>query len=306
MHPLSALPAVSASADAGLTPHTSRPSPPASSASAVRRARPAERRRAGSGKSFQRFLPWIAPLAILALWQAASSLNWVSPGTLPPPTSVLGAAGDLLASGELQRGIAVSLGRIAAGFGIGATLGLVLGFLVGMSKVAEGLVDRTLQMVRVVPHLALVPLMIAWFGIGEEPKIILVAMGTLFPVYLNTVNGIKNVDARLIQLGQAYGLGRWELIRDVILMGAMPSILTGIRYSLGVAWLTLVVAETINAQDGIGFIAQNAREMMRNDRVILAILIYSFAGLLADQLTRLVEARILRWHTSYRPQGDQS
>lgn len=248
-------------------------------------------------------LPWVVPILALILWQASATFAWVSPGTLPPPTAVLQAALDLLETGELQKGIWVSLMRIAAGFGIGATLGLVLGFLVGMSNVAEGLVDRTLQMVRVVPHLALVPLMIAWFGIGEEPKIILVAMGTLFPVYLNTVNGIKNVDSRLIQLGRAYGLNRWELIRDIILMGAMPSILTGIRYSLGVAWLTLVVAETINAQDGIGFIAQNAREMMRNDRVILAILIYSFAGLLADQLTRLVEARVLRWHSSYQPRG---
>lgn len=248
-------------------------------------------------------LPWIVPICALILWQASATFAWVSPGTLPAPTAVLQAALDLLETGELQKGIGVSLLRIAAGFGIGATLGLVLGFLVGMSNVAEGLIDRTLQMVRVVPHLALVPLMIAWFGIGEEPKIILVAMGTLFPVYLNTVNGIKNVDARLIQLGRAYGLNQWELIRDIILMGAMPSILTGIRYSLGVAWLTLVVAETINAQDGIGFIAQNAREMMRNDRVILAILIYSFAGLLADQMTRLVEARVLRWHSSYQPRG---
>lgn len=256
--------------------------------------------------NFHHFLPWIVPICALVLWQASATFGWVSAGTLPAPTSVLQAAIDLTATGELQKGIGVSLLRIAAGFGIGATLGLVLGFLVGMSSVAEGLVDRSLQMVRVVPHLALVPLMIAWFGIGEEPKVILVAMGTLFPVYLNTVNGIKNVDSRLIQLGRAYGLNQWGLIRDVILMGAMPSILTGIRYSLGVAWLTLVVAETINAQDGIGFIAQNAREMMRNDRVILAILIYSFAGLLADQLTRLIEARVLRWHSSYQPRGAQA
>lgn len=250
-------------------------------------------------------LPWLVPILLVAFWQLASSLSWVSPITLPPPSSVIGAALDLLETGELQRGILVSLWRIALGFGIGAATGLVLGFLVGMSRIAEGLVDRSLQMVRVIPHLALVPLMIAWFGIGETPKIILVAMGTLFPVYLNTVNGIKNIDTRLIQLGRAYGLTQFQLLRDIVVMGAMPSILTGIRYSLGVAWLTLVIAETINAQDGIGFIAQNAREMMRNDRVILAILIYSLAGLLADQITRVIEARVLRWNPSYQKKGSQ-
>ncbi len=248
-------------------------------------------------------LPWLVPVLIVVFWQMASTFNWVSPTTLPAPSRVLAAAGDLLGTGELQRGILVSLGRIAAGFSIGAAIGLVLGFLVGMSHIAEGLVDRTLQMIRVIPHLALVPLMIAWFGIGETPKVILVAMGTLFPVYLNTVNGIKNVDPRLIQLGQAYGLNQLQLVRDIVVMGAMPSILTGIRYSLGVAWLTLVIAETINAQDGIGFIAQNAREMMRNDRVILAILIYSLAGLLADLITRLIERRVLRWNPSYQKRG---
>jgi sulfonate transport system permease protein len=246
-------------------------------------------------------LPWIIPATVLLLWQLLPNISAISSSTLPPPSKVLQAALDLTRTGELQNGILVSLRRIGIGFAIGACTGLLLGFLVGMSRTAEGLIDSTLQMVRVVPHLALVPLMIAWFGIGEEPKVILVALGTLFPVYLNTVNGIKNVDWRLIQLGQSYGLNRLELVRDIVLMGAMPSILTGIRYALGVAWLTLVIAETINAKDGVGYIAQNAREMLRNDRVILAILIYALAGLAADQITRVIEQRVLKWHSSYQP-----
>ncbi|KAF1047908.1 ABC transporter permease subunit [Xylophilus sp.] len=253
-------------------------------------------------KTVSVFLPWVIPVLLLAAWQVLPVFSPLSSATLPPPSQVLKAAWDLSRSGDLPGGILVSLRRIGIGFALGAASGLVLGFLVGMSRTAEGLIDRSLQMVRVIPHLALVPLMIAWFGIGEEPKIILVALGTLFPVYLNTVNGIRNVDGRLIQLGMSYGLGRLALVRDIILMGAMPSILTGIRYALGVAWLTLVIAETINAKDGVGYIAQNAREMLRNDQIIVAILVYALAGLLADQITRTIEHRALRWHAGYQTQ----
>jgi sulfonate transport system permease protein len=200
----------------------------------------------------------------------------------------------------LQRHLTVSLRRILIGFTLGASIGLVLGFVVGLSRIAEGLVDRTLQMLRALPHLALVPLLIAAFGIGELPKVVLVTLGVIFPVYLNTVAGIRTVDPKLVQLGESYGLGRGARIRDIIVPGAMPMILTGIRYALGVAWLTLVIAETIATSEGIGFLAQNGRDMLRNDRIVLAILLYAVAGLLADQITRLIEARVLRWNPYYQ------
>ena len=128
---------------------------------------------------------------------------------------------------------------------------------------------------------------------------LLVALGTLFPVYINTMSGIRNVDAKLVELGRSYGLGRFELIYSVILPGALQPILVGIRYALGVAWLTLVVGETIASRDGIGYLVQNARELLRIDIIVLAIFLYAIAGWLADLLTRLVERRLLRWHPAY-------
>ncbi|MBL3670011.1 ABC transporter permease [Streptomyces sp. M2CJ-2] len=249
--------------------------------------------------------PWAVPLLVLVVWQWTAAAGILSPSVLPAPGAVLRAGSDLAATGELQFHILTSLRRILQGFALGAATGLILGFLVGMSKVTEILLDRSLQMVRTIPHLALVPLMIAWFGIGEEPKILLVALGTFFPIYLNTVTGIRGVDPKLLQLGRSYGLGRWRLVRDIAVPGAMPTILSGIRYSLGVAWMTLVVAETISASDGIGYLAQNARELLRTDQIVLAIVLYALAGLLADLLTRLIERRVLRWHPNYRPKANQ-
>ncbi|RKN07400.1 ABC transporter permease [Streptomyces radicis] len=245
-------------------------------------------------------LPWVVPAALLVIWQTGSSSGLIPPATLPALSDVIDAGTYLAETGDLQRNVLISLRRIAIGFALGATAGLLLGFAVGMSAIAEGLFDRSLQMVRTIPHLALVPLMIAWFGIGELPKVLLVALGTLFPVYLNTVNGIRGVDPRLIELGRSYGLGPLGVIRRVVVPGALPSILTGIRYALGVAWLTLVVAETIASRDGIGFLAQNAREQLRTDQIVLAILLYALAGFLADLLVRLVERFALPWHPHFR------
>ncbi|MFD5658245.1 ABC transporter permease [Streptomyces hirsutus] len=249
--------------------------------------------------------PWVVPVLVLVVWQWTAEVGILPPSILPAPEAVWRAGADLAATGELQFHLLTSLRRILQGFALGAATGLILGFLVGMSKVTEILLDRSLQMVRTIPHLALVPLMIAWFGIGEEPKILLVALGTFFPIYLNTVTGIRGVDPKLLQLGRSYGLGRWRLVRDIAVPGAMPTILSGIRYSLGVAWMTLVIAETISASDGIGYLAQNARELLRTDQIVLAIVLYALAGLLADLLTRLIERRVLRWHPNYRPRANQ-
>ncbi|GAA5060552.1 aliphatic sulfonate ABC transporter permease SsuC [Nocardia callitridis] len=237
---------------------------------------------------------------MILAWQWAASTGAISATILPPPSKVLATAEQLWKAGELQHHLLTSLRRIVLGFTLGATIGLILGFVVGLSRIAEGLIDRTLQMLRALPHLALVPLLIAMLGIGEVPKVVLVTLGVIFPVYLNTVAGIRTVDPKLVQLGESYGLGRGARIRDIIVPGAMPMILTGIRYALGVAWLTLVVAETIATSEGIGYLAQNGRDMLRNDRIVLAILLYAVAGLLADQLTRVLEARVLRWNPHYR------
>ena len=244
-------------------------------------------------------LPWLLPVGLIALWQLLCDHGIISTAIVPAPSDVWTAARQLAEQGELQHDILVSLRRVAIGFGAGASLGLVLGVIVGLSEVAHDLFDRSLQMIRTIPHLALVPLMILWFGIGEEPRVILVAMGSLFPVYINTVGGIRNVDPKLIELGRSYGLGRGELVWSIVLPAALQPILVGIRYALGVAWLTLVVGETIASRDGIGYLVQNARELLRIDIIVLAIALYAIAGWLADLLTRLIEHRLLRWHPNY-------
>ena len=169
-----------------------------------------------------------------------------------------------------------------------------------MFPVAERLLDSSLQMLRNIPHLAVIPLVILWFGIDEEAKLFLVAAGVLFPIYLNTFHGIRHVDRALIEMARSYGLGPWALFTRVILPGALPSILVGLRYALGIMWLTLIVAETISASAGIGYMTMNAREFLQTDVVLLGIVVYALLGKLADMLTRLLERRCLAWHPAYQ------
>ena len=162
--------------------------------------------------------------------------------------------------------------------------------------------DSSMQMLRNIPHLAIIPLVILWFGIAEEAKIFLVAIGVLFPIYLNTYHGIRTVDRGLIEMARVYGLSPFAVVWRVILPGALPSILVGLRYALGIMWLTLIVAETISASSGIGYMTMNAREFLQTDVVLLGIIVYALLGKLADVLTRSIEHRALAWHPSYQPQ----
>lgn len=264
-------------------------------------ARPSEmsgsRGRGLTWRSF--FLPWLLPFGLFLVWQFLSATGIVSTAIVPAPSDIWEAARQLAERGELQHDILVSLRRVAIGFSLGALGGLLFGLAVGLFEPVHDLFDRSLQMIRTIPHLALVPLMILWFGIGEEPRLILVAMGSLFPVYINTVGGIRNVDPKLIELGKSYGLGRVELVWSIILPAALQPILVGMRYALGVAWLTLVVGETIASRDGVGYLVQNARELLRIDIIVLAIILYAIAGWLSDLVTRLIERRLLRWHPNY-------
>ena len=247
-------------------------------------------------------LPWLVPIAVLAGWQAGSELGWIDADVLPSPTAVANAGWHLLWSGELARNVAISTWRAEVGFAIGGGIGFVLGLLNGLSDLAEKLTDSTLQMVRNIPHLALIPLVILWFGIGEEAKIFLVALGVFFPIYVNTLHGVRSVDPHLVEMGRAYGMSRTTLIHRVVLPGALPSIFVGLRYGLGITWLTLIVAETIAASSGIGYMAMNAREFMLVDVVVFAILIYAALGKLADSAVRVLERVCLAWNPVYRQQ----
>lgn len=250
-----------------------------------------------------RVAPWLLPVALLVVWQLSVSSGFLSTRILPAPSAVLAAGWELLRSGEIWTHLAISGWRAGVGFLIGGAIGLLLGFITGLSKWGERLLDSSVQMIRNVPHLALIPLVILWFGIDESAKIFLVALGTLFPIYLNTYHGIRNVDPALVEMARSYGLSGFSLFRQVILPGALPSILVGVRFALGFMWLTLIVAETISASAGIGYLAMNAREFLQTDVVVLAILLYAVLGKLADTAARTLERLWLRWHPAYQRKG---
>jgi len=248
----------------------------------------------------KRLVPWLVPVGLIVFWQIASSLGWLSTRVLPAPIDVVKAAWTLTVSGELWTHVKVSAGRALAGLAIGGGAGLALGLLTGSVKFAETLLDSTIQMVRNIPALALIPLVILWFGIDETAKLFLISISVFFPIYLNTFHGIRNVDPQLIEMGRTYGLTRWQLYREVILPGALSSILVGLRFSLGLMWVILIVAETISAQAGIGYLTMNAREFLQTDIVLVGILLYALLGKLADLFARGLEHWWLRWHPGYQ------
>ena len=247
-----------------------------------------------------RLVPWLVPVGLIVAWQIASSLGWLSTRVLPAPVDVVKAAWKLAASGELWTHVKVSAGRALSGLAVGGGLGLALGLLTGSVKFVETLLDSTIQMVRNIPALALIPLVILWFGIDESAKLFLISVSVFFPIYLNTFHGIRNVDPQLIEMGRTYGLSRWQLYKEVILPGALSSILVGLRFSLGLMWVILIVAETISAQAGIGYLTMNAREFLQTDIVLVGILLYALLGKVADVFARGLERWWLRWHPGYQ------
>ena len=243
---------------------------------------------------------WIVPLLLIVIWQAASAAGLLAGDILPAPLDVVTAAVRLVKSGELVEDMRVSFLRAMAGFAVGGGIGFALAIANGLSSTSERLLDSTLQMLRNVPHLALIPLVILWFGIDEGAKLFLVALGVFFPIYLNTLHGIRSVDPHLVEMGESYGMRRFELFHRVILPGALPSIFVGLRYALGIMWLTLIVAETIAANSGLGYMAMQAREFMQTDVVVLAIVIYALLGKVADISAKLLERLCLAWHPSFQ------
>lgn len=253
-----------------------------------------------SSAMLQTLASWALPIGLVVAWEIASQSGLLSARLLPAPSAVFVAFWESLSNGTLLTHAAISTERALKGLLIGGGIGFVLGVLAGISRPVETVFDSSMQMLRNVPHLAIVPLVILWFGIDEAAKIFLVAIGTAFPIYVNTFHGIRTVDGGLIEMARVYGLGRLALFWRVILPGALPSILVGLRFSLGIMWLTLIVAETISASSGIGYMTMNAREFLQTDIVVLGIIVYALLGKVADVLTRAIEARALAWHPAYQ------
>lgn len=243
---------------------------------------------------------WIVPAMLVLLWQILGQLGMISNRILPTPVAVVEALFTLIGNGMIFDYIGTSTTRALIGFAIGGSIGFILGLLNGAFPLAEKLIDTSAQMIRNIPHLALIPIVILWFGIGEAAKLFLVALGVSFPIYLNTFHGIRTVDPGLIELGKVYGLQGLSLFRKVILPGALPSILVGVRFALGIMWITLIVAETISADSGIGYMAMNAREFMQMDIVVLSIILYALLGKLSDSIAKYFERLFLQWHPNYR------
>lgn len=251
-------------------------------------------------KILDKALTWLVPVAILVAWEVSARSGILAARLLPAPSSVALAFIASLKDGSLWANTLISGERALKGLAIGGIIGFLLGMLNGLWPPAEKLLDSSMQMLRNVPHLAIIPLVILWFGIDEAAKIFLVAIGVLFPIYLNTYHGVRTVDRGLIEMGRVYGLKPAALLWRIILPGALPSILVGLRYALGIMWLTLIVAETISASSGLGYMTMNAREFMQTDIVLLGIIVYALLGKLADVATREIEKRALAWHPSYQ------
>ena len=268
-----------------ITSHPLTPSTPASS-----RGPRLGRIAGGLGQS-----RWLSPAIFLILWELGSRSGLIPERTLAAPSSVLATMFEMIVSGELPGNLLVSTMRALSGLAIGATAGLVLGLVSGLSRTGEAAIDPLMQIKRTIPTLALTPLFIVWFGIGETPKVALIAFAAMFPIYLNLYSGIRSVDVRLVEGARSFGLSRSELIWHVILPGALPSLLVGLRYSLSIAILVLVVAEQINASAGLGYLINNARDFMRTDIIVVCLIVYAILGLGADWLVRTLEKRALAW-----------
>ncbi|MFE2700273.1 ABC transporter permease [Streptomyces mirabilis] len=239
------------------------------------------------------------PLLLLALWQLLSSTGVLTRDILASPGTIARVGGNLVADGSLPNAMGVSLQRVAVGLLLGTLVGTGLALVSGLFRVGEDLVDASVQMLRTVPFVGLIPLFIIWFGIGEAPKIAIITLGVSFPLYLNVYAGIRGVDSQLIEAGESLGLSRWGLVRHVVLPGALPGAMTGLRYSLGIAWLALVFAEQINADAGIGFLMVQARDFLRTDVIVVCLIVYAFLGLLADFIVRSLERLLLQWRPTF-------
>ena len=249
----------------------------------VRKRRPPDLRR------------WLSPIGLVVLWQVAGSTGVLPEDKLASPLTVFASAYELVLDGQLVDAFLVSLGRVAVGFLIGGVVGSALGLVSGLSRWGERLLDPPVQMLRTLPHLGLVPLFILWFGIGEEPKLALVAAGVAFPLYLNLHAGIRQTDPALLDAARVLGYSRFERVVHVVLPSAVPQTLVGLRIALGTAWLSLIVGEQVNADAGIGYLINNAREFLRTDIVVVGLLVYALLGLTTDALVRALERRVLRW-----------
>ena len=291
---------MSVSSRTSTTRRASLAEPASGAASPIASVTAASRPGPGRGRGHRGWLRLISPIVVLALWQILSTTEVVSQQKLPSLTTLWSTAVNLITTnsptyGTLQHAMLISLERVAIGFVIGGGLAMILATVAGLSRFGENTIDPIMQALRTLPLFGLIPVFIVWFGIGESPKITLVALAAAVPLYLNTFSGIRGVDSKFAELGRVLGLTRAEMIRNIILPGALPTILIGLRQSLGTAWLALVVAEQINANAGLGYIINQGEQFLQQNVIFVALIVYLILGLLTDYIVRLIERRALSW-----------
>lgn len=242
----------------------------------------------------------LIPAVTIVLWQLAGNAGLISAEFLPTPLSIARAFGDLLVTGEFTHHLGVSMGRAAIGFLIGGVLGLLFGVVTGLFRTVEYVLDPSVQVLRLVPHLAIAPLIILWFGFGEISKVVIIMTGSFFPLYVNTFMGIRNVDNKLFEVARVLGFSPYQKLRRLIIPAALPGILLGLRLSMAVAWIGLVVAELIGSQSGIGFLINEAKQNSNTEIVFVGIIIFAIVGKLIDSLFRIIERKFLFWRDSYK------
>ncbi|MFI5734322.1 ABC transporter permease [Kribbella sp. NPDC051587] len=261
---------------------------------AARTAPVVRRRRLGPGKPIK-FGAAIGPVLLLAVWSIGSATGWIDQRVLSAPWTVVTTAGELISDGRLQSNLWTSSQRALVGLGLGIVLGVVLALISGLSRLGEAILDGPIQIKRAIPSLALLPLLILWLGIGESMKVVTILLGVFVPIYLHTHNGLRTIDSRYVELAQTVGLSQREFIRRVVLPGALPGFLLGLRFAVTGAWLSLVVVEQINATSGIGYMMELARTYGQTDIIIVGLVLYGILGLLSDGVVRLIQRRALTW-----------
>lgn len=240
----------------------------------------------------------LGPLALLGGWALASATGALTPDVLASPAQVVEAVGELWGNGQLSDALTVSLGRAGLGLLLGAATGLVLGVVTGFFRLGEELLDSAVQVLRTVPFLALVPLFMVWFGITETAKVALIAVATSFPMYVSASGGVRNTDRKLVEAMRSFGLGRWAIVRTVVLPGALPALLSGLRLSMTLSVIALIAAEEINSTEGIGYLMAQAQNYSRTDVLAVCILVYGLLGLTADGVVRVLERVLMPWRTA--------
>ncbi|GAA1574666.1 MULTISPECIES: ABC transporter permease [Kribbella] len=252
------------------------------------------RRRLGPGKPI-RFGAALGPVLLLVVWSIGSAAGWIDQRILSAPWTVVSTAGELISDGRLQSNLWTSAQRALIGLALGIVAGVVLALISGLSRIGEAVLDGPIQIKRAIPSLALLPLLILWLGIGESMKVVTILLGVFVPIYLHTHNGLRTIDSRYVELAQTVGLSQWDFIRRVVLPGALPGFLLGLRFAVTGAWLSLVVVEQINSTSGIGYMMELARTYGQTDIIIVGLVVYGVLGLLSDAAVRLIQRRALSW-----------